>query len=138
MWGKSKQRHTLAARVLKTSKLLAKSKPNRRTQTRLRMFSSSRPGKIITTAQLPRGAVPAFLAVGGLFDADWRLAVACRNGKIYAIKVPRPNHSALRIRRIFHLEFIHPARDAYVAEIKSRASFGRKAKVMYVYRRNHF
>lgn len=44
-------------------------------------------GKIITTAQLPRGAVPAFLAVGGLFDADWRLAVACRNGNIYTIKV---------------------------------------------------
>eukprot|EP00903_Cladosiphon_okamuranus_P005978 g5900.t1 len=44
------------------------------------------PCKIITTAQLPRGAVPAFLAVGGLFDADWRLAVACRNGQIYTIK----------------------------------------------------
>lgn len=44
-------------------------------------------GKIITTAQLPRGAVPAFLAVGGLFDADWRLAVACRDGNIYTIKV---------------------------------------------------
>ncbi|CAM9236080.1 unnamed protein product, partial [Hapterophycus canaliculatus] len=44
------------------------------------------PCKIITKAQLPRGAVPAFIAVGGLFDADWRLAVACRNGRIYTIK----------------------------------------------------
>lgn len=48
---------------------------------------SSRAGKVITTVQLPRGAVPAFLAVGGLFDADWRLAVACRNGRIHTIKV---------------------------------------------------
>ena len=50
-------------------------------------LSLSQAGKIITTAQLPRGAVPAFLAVGGLFDADWRLAVACRSGQIYTIKV---------------------------------------------------
>ncbi|CAM9926261.1 unnamed protein product [Ectocarpus sp. 6 AP-2014] len=44
------------------------------------------PCKVLTTAQLPRGAVPAFLAVGGLFDSDWRLAVACRNGRIYTVK----------------------------------------------------
>lgn len=44
-------------------------------------------GRVIASAQLPRGAVPAFLAVGGLFDADWRVAVACREGKVYTIKV---------------------------------------------------
>lgn len=58
--------------------------------TRLRKSSLSRAGKIITTAQLPRGAVPAFLAVEGLFDADWRLSVACRNGQIFTIKVWTP------------------------------------------------
>lgn len=48
-----------------------------------------RTGKVITSAQLPRGAVPAFLAVGGLFDADWRVAVACRGGRVYTVKVRR-------------------------------------------------
>lgn len=58
-----------------------------RIETRPHDFSIlSHAAKKICTAQLPRGAVPAFLAVSGLFDADWRLTVACRNGHIYTIK----------------------------------------------------
>lgn len=41
----------------------------------------------MTSAQLPTGAVPAFLAIGGVFDSQWRLAVACRDGRIHTIKV---------------------------------------------------
>lgn len=44
-------------------------------------------GTVITSAQLPRGAVPAFLAVGGFLDADWRISVACREGRVYTVKV---------------------------------------------------
>lgn len=43
-------------------------------------------GTTITSAQLPRGALPAFLAVGGFFDAEWRVLVACREGRVYTVK----------------------------------------------------
>lgn len=52
-------------------------------------------GKAITSAQLPAGAVPAFLAVDGLFDADWRIAVACRENKIHTIKANRAGNKAI-------------------------------------------
>lgn len=43
--------------------------------------------KVIVSVQLPRGDVPAFLAPGGVFDAEWRVIVACREGRIYTVKV---------------------------------------------------
>eukprot|EP00752_Nemacystus_decipiens_P018752 g16813.t1 len=62
------------------------------------------PCTIITTAQLPRGAVPAFLAVGGLFDADWRLTVACRNGQIHTIKNGEVARTAVVTGTVISLE----------------------------------
>ncbi|CAN0380487.1 unnamed protein product [Pylaiella littoralis] len=78
------------------------------------------PCKIITTAQLPRGAVPAFLAVGGLFDADWRLAVACRNGNIHTIKNGEVARTAVVTGTVIRLEatpcgLVRLLRQVYVA-----------------------
>lgn len=81
--------------------------------------------------------MPAFLAVGGLFDADWRLAVACRNGKIYTIKVrtrlfwQRSYDGVLCIRCVLHLDFV-PLRT-----VRSREKFMKKRqekmRLMYAY-----
>ncbi|XP_011417321.3 Bardet-Biedl syndrome 1 protein homolog isoform X3 [Magallana gigas] len=39
---------------------------------------------VLTTLDLP--AVPVFLSVTGLFDVEYRIVVACRNGCIYTLK----------------------------------------------------
>lgn len=39
--------------------------------------------------------MPAFLAVEGLFDADWRIAVACRENKIHTVKVTRAGNKVI-------------------------------------------
>ena len=31
-------------------------------------------------------AVPVFLSVSGLYDVEYRIVVACRNGAIYTLK----------------------------------------------------
>lgn len=41
-------------------------------------------------AWLVPAGIPVFLAVAGIFDAEWRLAVACRNARIYTIKASLP------------------------------------------------
>ena len=33
------------------------------------------------------GGVPVHMAVTGLYDVDYRVVVACRNGSVYTIKV---------------------------------------------------
>lgn len=35
---------------------------------------------------LPPGAIPTLLLVSGLFDVEWRILAACRDGRIYTIK----------------------------------------------------
>ena len=35
---------------------------------------------------LPQGAIPVLLLVSGLFDVEWRVLVACRDGRIYTVK----------------------------------------------------
>jgi hypothetical protein len=37
--------------------------------------------------------VPVFLAVMGLLDADWRVAVACRDARIYTVKARADTHT---------------------------------------------
>ena len=41
-------------------------------------------GKIKKTMSVP--AIPVFLEAVGLYDVDYRLYVACRDGKVYTIK----------------------------------------------------
>lgn len=40
---------------------------------------------VLTSCQLP--SVPSLLSVSGLYDVEWRINVACRDGKIYTVKV---------------------------------------------------
>ncbi|CAM9680067.1 unnamed protein product [Ascophyllum nodosum] len=62
------------------------------------------PCKAIVSAQLPAGAVPAFLAVEGLFDADWRIAVACRERQIHTVKNGEVARTAVVTGTVIHLE----------------------------------
>lgn len=41
---------------------------------------------LIVWLQLDLPAVPVFLSVTGLFDVEYRIVVACRNGCIYTLK----------------------------------------------------
>jgi hypothetical protein len=42
----------------------------------------------VLRVQLP--SIPAFIAVTGSFDVEYRIVVACRNNNVYTIKVRRP------------------------------------------------
>ncbi|CAM9367615.1 unnamed protein product [Chrysoparadoxa australica] len=44
----------------------------------------SPPGNVIAKLSLP--SVPVLMATYGLLDVEWRVVVACRNGKIYTVK----------------------------------------------------
>ncbi|BFZ06952.1 hypothetical protein BsWGS_09991 [Bradybaena similaris] len=39
---------------------------------------------VLATMELP--SVPVFISVTGLFDVDYRIVVACRNGRVYTLK----------------------------------------------------
>lgn len=41
--------------------------------------------QIMTHVELP--SVPVFICATGLYDVDYRIVIACRNGKVYTIKV---------------------------------------------------
>eukprot|EP00276_Gloeochaete_wittrockiana_P008473 CAMPEP_0184664068 /NCGR_PEP_ID=MMETSP0308-20130426/51076_1 /TAXON_ID=38269 /ORGANISM="Gloeochaete witrockiana, Strain SAG 46.84" /LENGTH=592 /DNA_ID=CAMNT_0027107225 /DNA_START=108 /DNA_END=1886 /DNA_ORIENTATION=+ len=54
------------------------------TESRDLMILDPSGASILTKVKL--GNVPSFIAVTGLFDVDYRIVVACRDGKLYTIK----------------------------------------------------
>ena len=39
---------------------------------------------ILHTVQLP--AIPAFMSIGGFYTLEYRILLACRDGKVYTVK----------------------------------------------------
>lgn len=50
---------------------------------------------VVTTVQLP--SVPAFLSTEGLYDVEYRILIACRNSKVYAIRNGRLSTTVLEM-----------------------------------------
>lgn len=60
------------------------------------------PGSSIAArVQLP--STPTMLAVTGLFDVEWRIIVACRDGKLYTMKSGEVRGSAVCTRNVIEL-----------------------------------
>mmetsp|Transcript_36912 Transcript_36912/g.115586 ORF Transcript_36912/g.115586 Transcript_36912/m.115586 type:complete len:596 (-) Transcript_36912:28-1815(-) len=57
---------------------------------------------IVVRVTLP--AVPAYMAVTGTFEVEWRVCVACRDGKIYTIKSGDVRGTAVVTNNIIDLE----------------------------------
>lgn len=63
---------------------------------------------ILVNIQLP--SAPSFMAVGGLFSVDYRIACACRDGNVYSIKNGELSGSVIEleslpvslVRQLFH------------------------------------
>jgi Bardet-Biedl syndrome 1 protein len=55
------------------------------TESKKVLILSPSAAKIIIQVELP--SVPVFICATGLYDVDYRIVVACRNGNIYTIKV---------------------------------------------------
>ena len=55
---------------------------------------------VICSIQLP--SPPVILNVSGIFDVEWRVTVACRDGKLYSLKNGEVRGSALLTGRTLH------------------------------------
>ena len=58
--------------------------------------------KVICQASLP--STPTILAVTGLYNVEWRIVCACRDGKIYTVKNGESSGSAVVTGHVIELE----------------------------------
>ena len=58
--------------------------------------------KVICNATLP--STPSMMAVTGLYDIEWRIVVACRDGKVYTIKSGETKGKAVVQGTVIELE----------------------------------
>lgn len=58
--------------------------------------------KVVCQAMLP--SVPTIMAITGLYDVEWRIVVACRDGKIYTIKNGESRGKAVVTGTVIELE----------------------------------
>jgi Bardet-Biedl syndrome 1 protein len=60
------------------------------------------PGGVITQVTLP--SPPAFMEATGLFEVEWRVIIACRNGKVYTVKNGEGKRTAVVTGTVLDME----------------------------------